>query len=586
MGIKYWAVFCVALFLVVKGAAHAQDRTSWILIKQVEDSRAAKGHARLWALQFDGVHALRDKFGGYSVAVGPFDYIEAQQLVQQWAHSGQIPESSSLASSTDFAEIIWPPGADDALRSESVLESQPSPIDDTRIDVSIIDDIGVEPTSESLEQARQRESRIPVEVRADIQLALRWFDHYSGEIDGQFGPATRQAISEFQSRMDEPATGYLTTYQQNVLVNNYEQELRDIGFYVYSDANAGIRMMIPGNLVEFARYNPPFAVFESADERNIKLLIVSLKGGADFLQHLYEVVQMFDAVPREADKSIGRNSFRISGSNETTSAFASANLSNGQIKGFLATWPKAENILMNRIVPTIRENFRVFNDRTLDDLAEDGFVSDSFDLLAGLETRKPDMTASGFYIDPFGHVLTTWQAVANCERIRIESDHDMVLESSGNGPVAVLAPVSELSPIEYARFAPRSPRYGEAVSVSGFSFGGKLGAPTLTKGMIRTASNSTENEQIGSISVDALQGDAGGPILNSSGTVVGMLLPREFGDRQLPEGEFFYSGRDELSRLSAAAGRNLDFDSEDIALDTSAFNRLAADITVLIECFR
>ena len=581
MNTKYWAIACIALLLETASVSHAQDPASWVLIKKAENSRTAKGHARLWALQVDGVHALRDRLGQYSVAIGPFEFDEAQRLIRQWKETGQVPEDSLLASSADFAEVIWPPGASGLLRDDSAAEQRPSSNEVTPVEASVIEEIALEPETETLEQAMERESLLSA-----IQVALSWFGLYDGGIDGQFGPATRQAIQDYQSQSEQPPTGYLTAFQQDTLLNEYRQNLVKVGFYSYSDANAGVKMMIPGALVEFARYSPPFAVFESSDERDIKLMIVSLRGGSSFLKHLFEVVQMFNAVPPGADKSIGRTSFQISGRGETSSAYATANLSNGRIKGFLATWPTAENELMDRVLPIIRSNFRVSSDNTLDDLAEGGFVSDAVDLLAGMESRKPDENSSGFFFDSFGHVLTTRQAVSNCDLIRIGSEHDMILSESGPGPVAVLAPVSELSPIEYAKFATQSPRFGESVSVSGFSFGGRLGAPTLTKGMIKNATGPAEDEQIGSISVDALEGDAGGPILNSAGAVVGILLPGEIGGRQLPDGEFLYSGNGALDSLAAAAGRKLNFDSGVAELGPNAISRLASDITVLVECYR
>ena len=88
------------------------------------------------------------------------------------------------------------------------------------------------------------------------------------------------------------------------------------------------------------------------------------------------------------------------------------------------------------------------------------------------------------------------------------------------------------------------------------------------------------------IGVDALPPTDGGPVLDLSGSVVGMLIPSDDdADGSLPEGmAFAASGAAILNFLSengiayAAAAGGRDLEPEEL-------RRQAADITVRIECF-
>ncbi|MEZ5666768.1 MAG: caspase family protein [Alphaproteobacteria bacterium] len=63
------------------------------------------------------------------------------------------------------------------------------------------------------DQLIEREQTLPVLDRQRVQQALKLVDLYYGDIDGMFGPGTREAIRRFQLRVAASATGYLTDEQ-------------------------------------------------------------------------------------------------------------------------------------------------------------------------------------------------------------------------------------------------------------------------------------------------------------------------------------------------------------------------------------
>ncbi|MGF1626217.1 MAG: caspase family protein [Alphaproteobacteria bacterium] len=62
----------------------------------------------------------------------------------------------------------------------------------------------------SRDELVEEEQGLPVFDRQRVQQALKLLDLYYGEIDGVFGPGTREAIRRFQTGLSASATGYLT----------------------------------------------------------------------------------------------------------------------------------------------------------------------------------------------------------------------------------------------------------------------------------------------------------------------------------------------------------------------------------------
>jgi len=55
----------------------------------------------------------------------------------------------------------------------------------------------------------------------EIQSSLAYFGFDAGPIDGRIGPATRSAISDYQSYMGYDRTGNLTSFQRRLLTSSY-----------------------------------------------------------------------------------------------------------------------------------------------------------------------------------------------------------------------------------------------------------------------------------------------------------------------------------------------------------------------------
>ncbi len=109
-----------------------------------------------------------------------------------------------------------------------------------------------------------------------------------------------------------------------------------------------------------------------------------------------------------------------------------------------------------------------------------------------------------------------------------------------------------LAPQNVASFRSGLPRLQSEIAVSGYSFGGVLSAPTLTFGTLEDVRGLSGEENMKRLPLAAQPGDAGGPVLDAGGTVLGMLLPREESSRQLPEEVSFAANTEDIQGFWAA----------------------------------
>jgi S1-C subfamily serine protease len=208
-------------------------------------------------------------------------------------------------------------------------------------------------------------------------------------------------------------------------------------------------------------------------------------------------------------------------------------------------------------------------------------------ILSGLEVRHPKLSRTGFFIDTNGSVLTTAQAVSDCGRIVLERSVEATVKFQDTAlGYAVLTPASPLSPGAVAEFTTASPRLGAPVSLSGYSYEDKLSAPVVTRGAIEELRGLNGEAGLTRLTLAALPGDAGGPVLDAYGAVLGMLLPADpKAIRQLPDGVAFAASAAALSASLSAKGIIPATAVSRVEPTPNALAAKARGMTVLVSCW-
>jgi S1-C subfamily serine protease len=438
-----------------------------------------------------------------------------------------------------------------------------------------------------LREARGSEAILERPAREELQKALQWAGFYNAAIDGSFGRGTRAAMQDWQFANNQEPTGVLTTKQRAMLFDQYNAVLESVSMRLVRDDASGIQMEIPTGVVAFDAYQPPFVMFEpSGDVPKAKVLLISQSGNAGRMAGLFEVLQTLDIVPTEGERRLLADGFVINGADANIQSYTSVSLRDGEIKGFTLVWPAGDDQRRDRILDVMKSSFERLPG-TLDPQIVPASDDQAIDMVAGLAVRQPRLSRSGFYASTDGIVVTTPEAVQSCERITLDRQYEAeVIISDPELNIALLRPLEPLAPIGVAALQTATPRLQDRIAVAGYPFGGVLSAPTLTFGEIVDIRGLTGNPQVKRLAILPQPSDAGGPVFDESGAVLGMLLSRKDGNGQvLPEEVNFSVKSAEIAAFLSTQGVEPVISDVSAPITAVALTRRAANLAVLVSCW-
>lgn len=571
-------LFSLMAILLIWGHSATAQETTYIQIEAQPSLSVAEDRLRAYASRLPDVNGFDLGRGWYGIALGPYDRDQADDLLRSLRSQRLIPSDSYLEAPTRYGQRIWPIGAGPAVTAvapSTVTPTQPVTVPEPE----------PQPADETPRQAAASEALLNRGEREALQIALRWAGYYNAAIDGAFGRGTRASMGDWQRDNGYEVTGILTTLQRAELFRQYNAVLDGMDMQPVRDTRAGIEIDLPLGAVRFDRYDSPFAHYDpTGTVEGAQVLLISQPGDRDRLAGLYEIMQTLEIVPLEGPRNRNATSFTLTGSNSSIVSHTEAQLVDGAIKGFTLIWPAGDEERRSRILTAMQTSFAPFGG-ALDPaaIAED---SQSVDLVAGLQIRQPKVTASGFFIDRQGRVVTTGSAVETCGRITLNGRYDAeVLTRDPSSGIAVLQATQPLAPIAIAEFRDGAPRLQSEIAVSGFSFGGVLPSATMTFGRLADLRGLNGEATLTRLDISTLGGDAGGPVLDDSGAVIGMLMPRDSAGRQLPEDVSFATNSDTLRRVLQQAGLAVQSTPGLPRLDPVDITRKGTDMTVLVSCW-
>jgi hypothetical protein len=583
---RLWLVL-VGVLLAIGGAAAAQDR-AWVQIESQPTLREAEDRARAYATIFPDVVGFRVASGWYALALGPYTRAAAQDRLDRLRADNMIPPDSFIALGEVYRTPFWPVGADPRSllpRTEAPataealaplpLEPQPEPVPPPLVD-------------ETVAEARDSEAALDRPAREQLQDALKFFGYYTSSIDGAFGPGTRAAMEAWQEAKGFEPTGVLTTRQRADLLGERARIEAALGLQTITEEEAGIEIALPMALVAFDSYEPPFVHFAEKDGSGVRALLISQPGDEAALAGLYDVLQTLDVVPVTGPRERRDRSFVIEGADGRIAAYAQAEIDGGFIKGFMLVWETRQTELAGRALAAMKTSFKPVGQRALDPglvALDDGARAG---MLSGLEVRRPALSRSGFYVSATGQVLTVPEALDGCTRITLDGgpEADVTFADTTLG-IALLTPRAPLSPPAVAGIETGPARPGTEVAVAGFPFEDEIPAPTLTYGVLAAEAGLEGETGLRRLDVQTRAGDAGGPVIDGAGAVLGLLLPRETGgSRVLPDGVAFAAKGAALAERLAAAGVTVTPPVRDGALAPEDLAARASKMTVLVSCWK
>ena len=566
----------IGVALAAVGPAQAQADRVWLQLEAHPDLATAEARVRAYSRMVTNVNGYSLQSGWYAIALGPFSEVEATAAQTALVAQGLIPTDTYPTDPGIYLQQFWPIGVNNLA----------GPTTETPIAVENAPAAAPIVPEETLAEARASEAALDRPAREALQIALQWFGHYSSGIDGAFGPGTRGAMTAWQAAMGFEETGVLTSRQRAMLLDLYQGDLDALGMATLRDDRAGIEIDLPLAMVEFARYEYPFAQFDAVGGSGARVLLISQQGTSATLGGLYEIMQTLEIVPLEGDRSRTATGFTLTGQNARLRSHTQARLEDGQIKGFTLIWTPEDDAAMARVLPLMQASFSTYGG-TLDPGAVDPGIDQGVDLMAGLDVRRPALSRTGFYADATGTVLTTSEAVAGCARVMVGTQYEMtVAYDDPDLGGAVLRPTQPLAPLAYAGFSQTAPRLRSDIVVAGFPYDGALGAASLNFGTLQALRGLNGEDMLQRLAIITEPSEAGAPVLDGTGAVLGMVLPAPTGGRVLPRDISFALDGDGLAELLAAAGIAPNPAPEpNQPLSRTALARYGMDLAVLVTCW-
>lgn len=564
------------VMMIAASMASAQD--TWVQIEAQPSLREGEERARAYSGVFPNVNGFAMTTGWYAVVLGPFTPQEAERQLALLKSERLIPADSYIATGARFRSQFWPIGGTVTLPATEAPDTE-TPTLSPALPTTLPDET---PT-----QARRSEALLLAEERQDLQRALQWEGFYQGAIDGAFGAGTRRSMGAWQTARGYEPSGILTTAQRAELMAAYREDQAAFGFETVSEAEAGIEITLPMALVEFDRYQPPFVQYREKDGSGFRALLISQKGDQATLSGLYDIMQTLEIVPVSGERRLAATSFMLTGQNDRVQSYTQAELANGMIKGFTLVWPASESEMGARVVEAMKAAFRPTGNTVLDEGLGEPLAEDHANLMAGLEVRRPERSRSGFYVSSGGLVATTDDVIAGCGRLTLDggTEAELAYHDDATG-LAVLKPRAALAPRTHARFG--AGRINSEVAVAGFSYGDALDTAVMTFGTMADTRGLGGEENLTRLMVKTLDGDAGAAVIDPSGDVIGMLLPRgDDAGRVLPEDVGIALDGTAIEAALAAAGlvSSTSVAQSSPALAPEDITLLGRDLAVLVSCW-
>ncbi|KAB0682680.1 serine protease [Aureimonas leprariae] len=384
--------------------------------------------------------------------------------------------------------------------------------------------------------------------RVGMQMRLAWTGDYKGGFSGAIDPASLRAIRDFQARHGMEASGVIDEAFLKLLVSESDRAQQGVGFRLVDDTVTGARVALPLDLVSDNGRTPIGRVWRSAD-RSVEVETVRLTGTDETLDGLYATLshptasRSVDAATRSED------GFSVSGTEAGRKYVMRFKGVDGDVRGFGVSFDAAAGAsilpyavvaanLFDLSIPANGSEIVAAADTGIGQVPETAAaVAPKHRLSALFESRvkseeerpnkeKADSSGSGFAVSSDGWVLTNAHVAGSCRTVMVgdKGIADRVVVDEANDLAAVHVGATFAKPL---RLAAGTPRLGEDVLALGFPLRSILAdSLNVTRGNVSSLLGLQNDPRYLQISAPVQPGNSGGPLVDLSGRVVGVVTAK------------------------------------------------------------
>lgn len=371
------------------------------------------------------------------------------------------------------------------------------------------------------------------QVRPDdrllIQYLLMWTGDYGGNIDGQFGDVTFEAIRSFQERGGYNDDSYLDVRQMDGLVKAAEAEIARVGYAPVADETADLVVRLPTGLLTEKATGSTGTIYRSKDG-DLEVETIRPSSAETSLVTMYR--QKREAVPKENLRQnvfLGNN-FILAWTEGKAIHLLRVFDKFGELRGLRVRYNPASKEKLEVVASAMVEDFKPFETKPDDTMSlKPAFKGFPVAPDAGKDDdlEEPTSFGSGFLITSDGTLMTNAHVVAGCRRLYVANDkRARLLAIDVNLDLAIIK-VAGVEGKPYASFSSDPARLGEDIAVFGFPLRTILADQlNMTIGSISSLAGMGGDPRHLQISAPVQQGNSGGPVLDPSGRVVGIVTSK------------------------------------------------------------
>jgi S1-C subfamily serine protease len=429
-----------------------------------------------------------------------------------------------------------------------------------------------------------------------IQYLLLWTGQFAGPLDGRLDPLLLQSVRDFQSRAGFRPTGTLDAVQIKRLVEQATNAMRQRDYVHVDDPPTGAYLALPRKLLPERGAAGRGSRFAAAG-RVIEVETARL-GGPDFsflqLYRSYRDSLSNDAVLQNIFRG---DSFILAWAKGALVHIVRFDSDGDDVRGLIIRFERGGDPDFAPIANAMVHDFSPFQKPA-------GFAYLSAPDLSRFppasEQPKGPTTAkissgSGFVVSKRAHVLTNAHVVQDCTSITIGTGKSAKLVGIEVLDDLALLQVAQLDFEQTAQFAAEPVRLGSEVAAFGFPLRGILADQlNMTTGIVSSLAGLAGNPRFIQISAAVQPGNSGGPVIDLTGRVVGIVTGRlnrirgaKAEDGMLPQLVNFAVRHERAVQFMRQLGLEPEVaPPTGSAMSTTDLARLAVSYTVAITCQR
>ncbi|KQT53885.1 MULTISPECIES: serine protease [unclassified Aureimonas] len=392
----------------------------------------------------------------------------------------------------------------------------------------------------SLSTAYQQETE--PSFRLGLQMRLAWTGDYVGPFSSEIDAASLRAIRDFQARHGMSATGIIDEAMLRRLIDVSDRAEHQTGFKMYDEAATGTRVALPTALVADAGPTDVGRVWRS-ENGTIEIEAVRMTGDGQSIDGLFDVLGSPAATRTVESAVLSTDGFSVSGTENGRPYSMRFGGTDGDVRGYVVSYDRSVESAMRPFVTVAMNLFEpvapgselrlVGRESGESNVARRAETVPNVSLLhAGIapdadsESSGIDSSGSGFVVSKDGWLLTNAHVAKSCRSVLVgtagKADKVLIDEENDLALVHVDADLGAPLPI-----AAGVPRLGEDILALGYPLRSILAdSLNVTRGNVSSLLGLGNDKRYLQISAPVQPGNSGGPLVDLSGRVVGIVTAK------------------------------------------------------------